>query len=153
MVRFWPTLPCITLVQPQWRFSSMNCLFKVLPPHLDWVQVRTLTKPLQNYNFTFFFFFEQFRCRITLMIWIGSFMYASVFQIVHHFSMRYTQNKINQDGGKHFFTTLYFKFLNTHLFFILLNKKLRSGLFLEKPISKVIYNWDGMRLSIDDRSL
>uniref|UniRef100_A0A672KWX3 Si:ch211-181d7.1 n=1 Tax=Sinocyclocheilus grahami TaxID=75366 RepID=A0A672KWX3_SINGR len=50
----WPTLPCRTLVQPQWRFSSMNCLFKVLPPHLDWVQVRTLTKPFHNYNLLLF---------------------------------------------------------------------------------------------------
>ncbi|KAJ8386196.1 hypothetical protein AAFF_G00176200 [Aldrovandia affinis] len=32
----------------------MNCLFKVLPQHLDGVQVRTLTRPLQNLNFVSF---------------------------------------------------------------------------------------------------
>ena len=38
-------------------FSSMNCLLKVTPQHLNRIQVRTLTRPLQS----LFVFLQPFR--------------------------------------------------------------------------------------------
>lgn len=47
-------------------FSSMNLLFKVLTQHLKGVQVRTLSRPLQNLHLLSF---ESFRGGFAVLIW------------------------------------------------------------------------------------
>lgn len=46
-------------------FSTMNCLFQVLQQQLNGIQARTLTKPLQNFNYIIF---QPFISGFTLML-------------------------------------------------------------------------------------
>lgn len=63
---FWSTLVFFQISHIE-RFSSMKCLLKVLPQHLQQIKVRTLTRPLQNY---YLISFEPFGGESACALWI-----------------------------------------------------------------------------------